>query len=501
MPMSDPVFSSRDEQEFAATDENKGFLPKAVSKLCSLLSDWNMIINEKIAVIDWDSKATKWAKPLGHFLTFLFYLVRLLQDNLIKPNNYKFTSKEDAFDLSKSQKLAEYDYLSRYASPSDPRQRAAEAFYLKLLSGLSKILDSSLILLLLINLFLTYKFFWGCFKTYSLFNVKERPSSNNVTKHSLSGLNDSYYENIYNGSLWLFLKLLFTNKANKEAEGEEFYYTITKWAPSKFITNLFVCFCPTCLSFLLLVDISFKAAFATIIHQVILSHIVIDRFQNRINDDSIINMAVMAEFERKSLKPLTSKRFQDVQIDATPHGRNFVQFYPAVSAPKSHTFKLHSLSGDTVTQTYNPQTQEFEVMEHGPSPHNILVRPPQLRSLGWCGDCGPRSSTRDDRATCFHHRDNSSISGRRAVSPDFHACSSMKPENFSPTCSGYRSPTCMSPGQASCHLNDHRVGDHLRKKSRSPSKQSVLPSRSPDRRCNISFKGISSRSSSGSPNK
>lgn len=76
--------------------------------------DLQLVINEKLEMIDWDVHAKSLAKPLGNFLTVCFFAMRLLQDNLIKPNYYKLNVKSDAFDLSKSNKLKEFDYLLKY---------------------------------------------------------------------------------------------------------------------------------------------------------------------------------------------------------------------------------------------------------------------------------------------------------------------------------------------------------------------------------------------------
>lgn len=470
-------FSDADDLEVDTSKEKIGWLQDAFSVLTDSPSDWYMILNERVALIDWDNKATTWALPLGNSMTFMFYVIRLLQDNLIKPNRYKFTSKKDAFDLTRSEKLKEYGYLSRYASNLEDHPRSAETLYFTLLSWLDRVFESSIVLMVIINLWLTYKFFWGTSKTYTLFNLKERPPSKNVTKHSLSGLNDEYYENIYNGSLWSMLKSIFTKKIDEEGESGRFYYALRKWVPSKFSTNLFISFCPSCLIFLLLTEVSFSTGFAVIIHQILLCFIVIDRFQGRLKDDSIINKAVMAEFEEKTVQPLTSKKFQDVQIDATPYGNGFVRFLPATSSSKSHIFRSHTLYGDVVTEKFNARTQEFEGLPENSNAHNVLVKPPQRQQFQLYNsprDCQRCKSTTDAGLGCCHQ--NGAISPTRRMTPSgccspfLSSASDMSP----PYCAGRKSPICMSSRQTPCQIHSSFMSDHKRKKSRSPLRQSIL---------------------------
>lgn len=499
-PMNAVHFSNEDELDIS--NEKTSYLQDAISMLTNSPSDWYMVLNERIALIDWDNKARKWAQLLGHLLTFLFYAIRLLQDNLIKPNNYKFTSKKDAFDLSKSDKLKEYEFLSRYATSLEDRPRSAETLYLDLLSGLSKVLDSSIILLIFFNLCLTYRFFWGCFRTYYLFNVKERPPSENVTKHSLSGLNDGYLENIYNGSLWSMLKVFFSKNINEEEPGDEgFYYTLAKWAPSNFITNIFISFCPSCLIFLMLTDVSFRTALVVVIHQLVLCFTVLHRFQSRIKDDSIINKATMAEFEEKVVKPLTCKKFQDVQVDATPYGNGFVRFLPATSCSRSHIFKSHTLNGDAVTERFNTRTQEFEDMAEICAPHNILIKPPRLRSYHSPGEC-QRCHVRKDAGIVCCNQSNGASPTRRTTPPGFYSpCVSSTSDMSYSQCRDERSSHRMNSQRSPCQSQNCFSSNYSRKKSRSPLRQSVLLSKhiKNSEPSDESHQCMSSRSSSKSP--
>ncbi|AQZ09218.1 NUR1 (YDL089W) [Zygosaccharomyces parabailii] len=335
-------------------------------------SDWHLALNERLETIDWDSKSASVAQPLGNVLTFTFYTVRLLQINLIRPNLHRINKKTDNFDLSKSEILKKYDYLSRYTSE---RGQSVENLYYQFLGRLGKFFDVAIILLLLTNGFITYKYLLGSFKTYSLFYLKDRPHLEDITRSSLKTLGQAEEEQ----SLWSMLRI-FAGFRNKEHErfGDEdddsYFYKLSKWTPSKFITTLFVSFAPTCIVFLLLTDVSFFTTFAVVCHQWILRFIIITRYGNRIEHELIIARATVAEWEAKFVNPKMSKMVQDVAVDSTPYGDAMVKFFPALTNRRSRIFKTHSLSGETVTETFNPKTQEFEDLKDDFVTHNVVRR-------------------------------------------------------------------------------------------------------------------------------
>lgn len=508
------ISSDEHELDVNYSKERTSWLESISSFFTTSPSDWHIILNERIETIDWDAKAKTLAQPAGNLLTFVFYVVRLLQDNLIKPNLHKISSKQDAFDLSKSERLKSYEYFNQYANNFEKQPHSANALYLSFLNRLSRIFYFTIILLLLWNICSSYRFFGGCYKTYSLFYLKERPQSKNITKQSLTGLNDDYIENLSNRSIWSMLRLLIAGKntVDQHVDEDAYYYRLKKWVPSKFSTHFFVSFSPTCIIFLLLSEVSFSTLFAVLIHQFMLSFIILDRFENRIIDDAIIAKATMAEFDVKFVIPRVSKKMQGVQIDATPYGNGFVKFLPAITSTKSDMFKTHSLNGELITEKYNPATQEFEDVQDESEPHNLIMQPPQFNPILLYhdpADCRRYDLFRDDIYRRYHR--GGEVSPTRMSSPSgFYPPVVSTPSGIStPYVRSEQSPTYMnsySTGQASHQISGPFGNEYQRKKSRSPLRKSVLSSRNTDdaahfRLGSISGQSVSSRSSSKSPNR
>ncbi|QLQ78046.1 hypothetical protein HG537_0A02930 [Torulaspora globosa] len=463
--------SIREEDELL--DDNIDKEPSWIRRIALILitgpSDWHILLNEWIQTIDWDSRAESYAQPLGHGLTFMLYIIRLLQDNLIRPAGYKIASNQDAFDLSRSGKLKEYEYLNRYGV--NGQTSSTDTFYASFLGGVSKLFNLLTIGILIVNLSLTYQFFWGHFRSYSLFNSKERPMSKHVTRRSLRNLKDEYLENLYNGSLWSMLKYMFRGSlaTDEKTDDDEIYYSLEKWVPLKFTTHFFASFCPTGVFFLLLCDISFITAIPVVLHQIILHYLVIDRYEERLVDETAIQQAVMADYEAKVVKPCTNKRMQDVQVDATTYGQGYVQFWPAVSSTKSPIFKTHSVMGDTILEKFNSQTQEFEDVVGAGKSHNLIVEAPHLYST-----C-PYHNAMECRSSRRHGKDKAGP-GRMGTSSGFYSPHvSTASERSSPLQAGGNSPIYLG----STHLHHQRqspsIGQHFKRTSTSPLRRSVTP--------------------------
>lgn len=464
-----------------------GWLEMFLSLFTTSPSDWLIIVNEWLEVIDWDAKSHTIAQPFGNLLTFLFYVIRLLQDNMIKPSIHKINPKAGSFDFSKSTKLRKYDYLNQYANDSK-RQSTNELYYI-FIGRLSKIFDVAVVLFLLLNLISSYRFLWGYFRTYQFFYLEEKPNSKNVTKHNLTNLNHRYVENASNGSFWSLLKYVFLdneqkNKSNDDDCGDnEYFYQLKKWAPSKFTTSFFVSFSPTCIVFLLFTEVTFTSAFAVIIHQYIIYFLTVDRYENRIVDDSIVTRATLAEVDSKFTKPLLSKKVQDVMIDATPYGDGFVRFFPAVTSTKSFIFKTHSLTGDKIIEKYNTKTNEFEDIADNTNSHNVIVEPPQLNPYVLYRnprDYDHYGHVREGMQHPFYHSREGSPN-RMSTPPGFYSpvvstASGMSTPYLRPE----RSTVYMNSvptRQGLGHQNNFLVNDYPRKNSRSPLRQSLLSSR------------------------
>lgn len=465
-----PLNASREDDDLLDdnVDKNTSWIRRTLLILTTGPSDWHILLNEWIQTIDWNAKARSNAQPLGHSLTFLLYIIRLLQDNLIRPESYKIASNQDAFDLSRSGKLKEYEYLNRYSVNRQTNSTAS--FYGSFLGGVSRLFNLLTIGLLIVNLGLTYQFFWGHFRSYSLFNAKERPVSKHVTKRSLKNLNDEYLENIYNGSLWSMLKYMFRGSlaADEKTDVDEIYYSLEKWVPSKFTAHFFASFCPTAVFFLLMCDISFITAIPVVLHQIIMHYIVIDRYEERLVDETVLQQALMADYETKVVKPYTNKKTQDVQVDATT-GEGYVHFWPAVSSSRSPIFKTHSVMGDTILEKFNSRTREFEDVVGAGKSHNVIMETPHFYPT-----CAYHNAM-ECRSSRRYQRDKSGP-GRTGASSGF----------YSPhvsTASGMSSPLHASGNTSLClgsgHLHHQRqspsMGQYLKRTSTSPLRRSVTP--------------------------
>ena len=334
-----------------------GWFRSVISVFTTSPYDWYLSLNEDIAVIDWDAKSNTIAWPLGNILTFSFFAIRLLQDNLITPNIYKFNHSQDAFDFSKSSNLKKYEYFQKYQNNNG----GSNEFYYRMLGYLHQLFSILTILLFLANLTITYRYLFAHYQTYSIFYWKSIPRSKNVVKRSLHDLNHKYIEDAERDSLWGMLKYLLFNKSNSDdISHQEHYYELRKWTPSRFLTCLFISFSPICFCFLWAIRVSFKTLIPVVIHQYVLWFLVIDRYEQRVKDEQILAMANLAEINAKIIQPKASALKQDAMVDATPYNNSTVYFYPAYTTTRSHVFETHTLTGDLIKEKYNPQTKMFE---------------------------------------------------------------------------------------------------------------------------------------------
>ncbi|AAS52193.2 ADR273Cp [Eremothecium gossypii ATCC 10895] len=343
----------------------------ALQLLSSSPYDLYLIVNENFESINWDLKAKTLARPLGGTMTFLFFTVRLLQDNVIKPNYHKINRTTDGFDFSRSATLREYDYFSKYqhgASWSSANWRVNS------LSILDTLLKCLYILLLVSNSVLTYKFLFGYFLKYSLFHSAQPPASNNLTKKSLHDLAYRSATDVSRGSLWTLIRYTFfqRGRVQEEKPTDEFYYEIKKWCPSSFLTALFASFPPISVWFMAFSDITFVSLLPVILTQYLFWYVIFDCYEDRIKDELAIFKGMAAEYNNKVMKPKLSAQTQDAMVDATMYGQEFVQFYPSYSTARSGVFITHSLCGDVIKEKYNQRTKAFEDIPTGSHSQNII---------------------------------------------------------------------------------------------------------------------------------
>ena len=116
-----------------------GWFRYITSLVTSSPYDIYLTLNEHIELIDWDSKALSIAWPTGNILTLLFFGIRFLQDNVIKPNYYKINRNTDGFDFSKSQLLKQHEYFSKFQSAASDGSFQTEDWYFHTLRYLERL--------------------------------------------------------------------------------------------------------------------------------------------------------------------------------------------------------------------------------------------------------------------------------------------------------------------------------------------------------------------------
>ncbi|SCU77366.1 LAME_0A00870g1_1 [Lachancea meyersii CBS 8951] len=349
-------------------------LQSLVSLLTSSPYDVFLMLNEHIESVDWDSKAETLAKPIGNFLTMLFFVTRLLQDNLIQPNIHNIGKKHDSFDLSKSKILQDVEFWSHTAT-TEISDRHLD-WYWELLGFMNILLQFSCCILLLANMLISYKFLHARYQVYSLFYCQSRPRSKNVTKRSLNDLGYRSLHDISRGSLWYMVKAMFWHKKIKGPEQPlgKCYYDLRKWAPGKFCAALFSTFSPICLIFLTVMDVSFFAALPVLAHQYISFLLIYERYEDRLDDEACLSEANHAEIYEKIIKPKSAVKTQDAMVDATPYGGRSAVFFPSFTTTRSHIFQTHTVLGDVITERYNPATDVFEDVETTNVARNYVSR-------------------------------------------------------------------------------------------------------------------------------
>ncbi|CCD23347.1 Nur1p NDAI_0B03120 [Naumovozyma dairenensis CBS 421] len=379
-----------DELEDPAYDKGN-FIRRALFFFTTSPSDLLISLNETLEAIDWDAKSRTIAQPFGNGLTFLFFIMRFLQDNVIYPNYHKIHKKSDAFDLSKSKKLKSYSFLKQYALDESKRKISISSFwYMSILKTADYIITMISSILILLNIYLTYKFFSNHYKSYSIFNCDPEllQQSKHLTRHPLNELtqNQYYFENASKGSIWTMLKcFLFDRRKenNITSDAQEYYFKLKKWHPSKFMVNLFISFSPIGICFLFFSEVSFLMLIPIAFQQLLLHHLIIEHYELLIVDNLIIASATMNEYNSKIVRPKTSKRIQEVMVDSTPKGHGYVRFFPSTGVAKQSLFETHTLSGELIKEKYNKKKGRFEVLDIDNSeremPHNIIVQAPYHR--------------------------------------------------------------------------------------------------------------------------
>ena len=366
-------------------------------------SDLLLFYNEKLELIDWDKKTRTVAQPLGNGLTILTYVIRFIQDNLIKPNYiniYDAYTVETLFDFTKSDTLRKYNLLPQASDVNNDyniknSDKTGNQFYIKLdkhksnnnwyynsLKCLDYCLFSLLVFIVIINIIISVQFLSGYYRYYSLLYTSKVPTdSPDILRKPSEALINNDNKSLSKRTPLNIVKTCIIKMLNRKGRikkstdsksDEDYYYEIRKWDPTKFITNLFMTFSPIPLIFVLLSTVSFSTLLAILIHQY-LFQLILDKYQNRIRADTVLFSAILEEYYIKSVKPMVSKKYQDAQIDATPNGHDFIAFYPSAVFKKNDIFKTHTFTGELIRERYNIHTKEFEKFENNTKGHNVVM--------------------------------------------------------------------------------------------------------------------------------
>jgi len=365
-------FDNEDELNEAEVDIPKGWFRKILYYMTISPSDIQLILYEQIESINWDAKAIEIAKPLGIGATIMFYILRLLQDNVVRPNYYKEYRNRNAFDLSKSQTLKEMPYLDQYVSSKICVERKQYTWY----STIDTSINCMLFVLILIDVKISFTYLFQQFRTYSIFNNEPSKNSPNLTKCSLDDLSKSYYKDMSRKNIWSMLKYFIFEKTNGEVLDHELsgkhFYTLNKWKPTKFTTQLFVYFNPTTIGFLWISDVSFRTFSIVVLNWIILNFVIVKRYEVKLVDESIILSATIDDMQKKIIEPTVNKIFQNVMIDATNHKLPYAKFEPSII--HNPIFETHSLNGDLIREKYNKLTFEFEDVPNETNVHNMVMK-------------------------------------------------------------------------------------------------------------------------------
>lgn len=344
-------------QEFREEADHTGntWLRRAWLMVFYKLVDIHLQINEQFEGIDWDSKTRSVAEPLGNCLTGIFYITRLLQDNLISPNYVKIYKGENIFDLTKSKKLKEFEYLAKHTQFDGDFNRYSDSWYFVTLKYLNATLKMTEVFIILINFSITLRMLWYSNKRYILPYSRNLERKHQLEKHPINELTKSTYQSLS----WKTLLVKFVDYLVKKdktgkvtTENNQHYFTLKRWCPSKFTITLFCAFSPICILFLLSTSTSFYTFPAVVAHQYIMHNLLVNHYERRLTDDSILFSATLNEYDKKVLHRHEIQSGDTLDI-------NGVNKKPTI-------FKTHALNGDTILEVFDKRKKEF-VQITGPS--------------------------------------------------------------------------------------------------------------------------------------
>lgn len=333
-----------------------------------MLADFGLVVHDYIywRFCGWDlNEHVRAIQIVGNVLTGVFFVIRLVQDTLLAGVG-AIAGDSDAFDLSKSSWLRQDEVMMRYKDVlfrewNNGTMRTGKSSAVKF----NQLINNCCLGMLLLSMFVTYKFLYGNFKNYSLFHLKNLAGKTNIKRvdvktHAEPLGNNSSVKDI----LIALYSILMTRGVNEDFGDDQAeivdteYYELKKWVPSKLLLGFMVSFSPTILYFLKFTTVSFLSVVPVLLHQIVLHMIIMERYEARIADDNLLTKEHIKGYEDRFVKPRETKIYQDVMLDTIDldYG-GYVKFFP--SEPNK-LFKRHRINGDLVIEKYNKKNGTFD---------------------------------------------------------------------------------------------------------------------------------------------
>ncbi|KAH3672657.1 hypothetical protein WICPIJ_010027 [Wickerhamomyces pijperi] len=315
-----------------------------LSRIKAYPFDLLLSINEQRELIDWDSHAITFALPLGYSLTFFFFLCTFILGLGTKKETSQYFDYQD-FDTVLSHETLNGDHAHT--------------------SMLEKLTNAVLLMLWSVCIFNSYRFFTRS-RSYYIYN-KDFDDNNNASLTKIER-SRSFLENVQE-----YFQLV------RSAGTIDTYWELKVWDPSKFSTYLFISFSPLNLMYLRsATPITFSTLFFSLLNSFLLHYLIIFKFTQQVQDKKTLYEETTDEYQRKFVNPRLSTKKLSVGIDATkgPYSDEYV----TTEAPGKYQkiFKTHDLKGREVTEFYNEDSREFEVIDansYGKQRHKRMLSP------------------------------------------------------------------------------------------------------------------------------
>ncbi|CCE64034.1 hypothetical protein TPHA_0G01980 [Tetrapisispora phaffii CBS 4417] len=347
------------------------------------ICDLHFSIMETINSIDWDKKCQTIAQPLGYSLTLMVFLLRLLQDNILKPNYINIYRSKDIFDLKKSYTFRKYPYLMTLIQDTQTELIKSNKWYNNILGYIDKLSTLLLILLLMLNAIITWLTLFRSNCSYQFYSTDITSKTDNIIIRPLTDLSDINYDPQTNISVFKLLRLYLLNlfkdiedlPSTVTNSDNKFYYQLNKWKPSKFLLTLFCTFSPISTISFYFTEVTLVTLFPVLFQQIIINYVIFYRYETKLVNEKTIHQSMIQEMENKIIKPKMSKEVQDAKTDVRGNTKKcFAQFFPATTVVRNQIFTSHDIDGNISIQKFDEDTNSFKKINNNIlSSRNIVI--------------------------------------------------------------------------------------------------------------------------------